>query len=105
MKAVANANCYNIDDHSVTELKSLELATYGLKAVSLDGSLYVVGGASNDFLYHKAMRKYSFSSKEWENCSDMLTSRKNFGIGMIDEQIYAVGGRTVNNIALNSAEW
>lgn len=70
-----------------------QTTSFGHKDVGRDTELYlyVVGGRQRGRTL-KSVERYSFSSKEWQECPQMLENRGSHGAGSAAGLLYAVGG-------------
>ncbi|OCT87937.1 kelch-like ECH-associated protein 1 [Xenopus laevis] len=86
---------YNPVDGEWLSLASLELPRSGLAGCVLGGLFYAVGGRNNAPDCNKdsdALDCYNPMNDQWSPCAAMSVPRNRVGAGVIDGQIYAVGG-------------
>lgn len=76
-------------------------ARSGLKCVSYKGQVYAVGGY-NGLSRLSSCESYNPETLFWSHVSDMLSTRSNFGIEVIDDAIFVTGGfdglSTINKV-------
>ncbi|XP_063983605.1 uncharacterized protein LOC135165826 isoform X1 [Diachasmimorpha longicaudata] len=73
--------------------------------------IYLVGGGDPSEDNHQyqtpvvgTVWSYDIDTRSWYNESGLLTPRKNFGLVVINERMYAIGGQDKNGMALRSVE-
>lgn len=73
----------------------------------LDGTLYAIGGYSNEKQVISSVEKQinENGSWHWINTAPMLEKRMEFGVTVIDEKLFVMGGRDENLQVLSSIEW
>ncbi|XP_029346112.1 ring canal kelch homolog isoform X2 [Acyrthosiphon pisum] len=75
-------------------------------AVVKDNLVFAVGGFID--VYQQLQSVYvldlSFESPCWKSSVEMLVKRNNFGVGVINSYLYAVGGHNINDGPLDNAE-
>jgi N-acetylneuraminic acid mutarotase len=100
---------YSPDERKWTELEGMRLPRGGHGAAVIGDRLYVVGGTVDFALDQteaptKSMEVYDFSTGEWSEAPGMPTARHHFGVAALDGKLYAVGGREIGDLALDSVE-
>lgn len=58
-----------------------------------DKYIYAIGG-SDGYSCRSCVERYDPSTNEWKICSSMIEKRYNFGVGVLNGNIYVVGGIT-----------
>ncbi|KAM8974356.1 kelch-like ECH-associated protein 1 [Pelodytes ibericus] len=86
---------YNPVEGEWLSLAPLEMPRSGLAGCVLGGLLYAVGGRNNAPECNRdsdALDCYNPMNNQWSPCAAMSVPRNRVGAGVIDGQIYAVGG-------------
>ncbi|OCT90403.1 hypothetical protein XELAEV_18019015mg [Xenopus laevis] len=86
---------YNPVDGEWLSLASLEMPRSGLAGCVVGGLFYAVGGRNNAPDCNKdsdALDCYNPMNNQWSPCAALSVPRNRVGAGVIDGQIYAVGG-------------
>jgi N-acetylneuraminic acid mutarotase len=67
---------------------------YCLKAVEIDGKIYVAGGVGNNFALISQTAVYDPQKDIWENKTGMNILRCDHNLEVVNGKIYAIGGQT-----------
>src|SRR4051812_37168725 len=68
-------------------------------------NLYAGGGAKGDPLAQNSVEKYSFTTGQWSRLASRMNERR-YGLGMavVDDKMFAIGGRNENDDFLKTVE-
>jgi hypothetical protein len=85
---------YNPITEVWTQKADMPTARCSLSACVLDGKIYAIGGATEDWrvFSYKHVEVYDPSTDTWTRESDMPTQRWGLGTCVVDGKIYAIGG-------------
>jgi RNA polymerase sigma factor (sigma-70 family) len=78
-----------------TKKNDMPIAKHGLATCTIDNKIYVIGGCIvNAGIYTSltTVEEYNPKNDSWTKKADMPTSRGLFGVGVVNEKIYAIGG-------------
>jgi hypothetical protein len=101
---------YSPGDDGWRSLPPMETPRAGHAAGVIANRLYVVGGTTDSgFLELEqppltSLEIYDFETGQWSRGRDMPTGRHHFSAGVLDGQLYAIGGRTSGDFSLNTVE-
>jgi N-acetylneuraminic acid mutarotase len=96
-----SGECYDPSTRQWSALPDMSVARFGCAAACVNGSLYVVGGASN-----KSAECYDPSARKWQSLPDMSVDRFGCAAVSMEGVLYVVGGKSGSHAdtALASAE-
>lgn len=80
-----------ISDSWTIDLEPMPSKRSGIGAVSVNGSIYVLGGEQNQGTFDNNER-YNPVNNIWTEVEPMPTPRHGLGVASIDDKIYAIGG-------------
>ncbi|CAF1230338.1 unnamed protein product [Rotaria sordida] len=94
-KSINTMECYFLETKTWKRCADLRVPRSGVGVVSLQMRVYVIGGRHNTKNENKDCRdveRYDPFMNKWTSISPMLYARNRLGVGVIDNNIYAVGG-------------
>jgi serine/threonine-protein kinase PknK len=101
---------YSPGEENWVELPAMATPRAGHAAGVIGDRLYVVGGMTDSAFVDKerppltSLEIYDFRTGEWSSGPDMPTGRHHFDAAVLDGQLYAIGGRAVDDWALDAVE-
>ncbi len=88
-------------------LTDMPVALWSPAAAAVDGKIYVIGGGAGDALGESSVfasvHVYDPASDSWDTATDMPTARAILGASVVDNLIYAVGGKSGGESIFSSA--
>jgi kelch-like protein 19 len=93
--SLGNVECYNPCTAQWLKLADLPVPRSGVAVCVAHGLIYVLGGRNNSAdgnMDIAAVDCYDPFTNAWRKCQDMTVARNRVGCGVIDGQVYAVGG-------------
>jgi hypothetical protein len=102
---VGAVEAYDPATNSWSSRAPMPTPRFGLAAATVDGVVYVVGGASSTTMYEVAVEAYDPATNTWDSTlAPMPTGRALLAAVEIDGVIYAIGGlNDSNTLATNEA--
>ena len=95
---LSTVEVYDTKNNSWQRLTDMPTPRLQAGAAVVDGKIYVIGGFSwigipgVDSKILKVVEVYDPQTDTWSRNQDMSTPRRQFGIGVVDGKIYAIGG-------------
>jgi len=93
--SLIRVECYLPEKEIWLKLSDLPTPRSGLAACVIHGLVYVIGGRNNtteSSLDLATCDRYNPISNQWDRCKGMTVARNRVGVGVIDNEMYAVGG-------------
>jgi len=93
--SLITVECYLPSHRSWMKLRNLPMPRSGLACCVIQGLVYVIGGRNNTLessLDLATCERYNPMSNQWDACKSMSVPRNRVGVGVIDNEMYAVGG-------------
>ena len=87
-----------------TKKANMPTARAGLAAVAVNGAIYAIGGAYEDYSYavQEDTYEYNPATNKWTTKADMPTARGRLAAAEVNGMIYAIGGVNVNDKLLQT---
>lgn len=104
--SVTHFDCFNPKTNTWQVLRRMLSARDSHPSVEVKGLIYVCGGTMRNSASSKILSKcevYNPSTQQWTEICRMNEARKNHGLVVVNDQIYALGGHGTKG-ALNSVE-
>jgi N-acetylneuraminic acid mutarotase len=88
-------------------LSNLTYRRMGHRAVLFNSKIFVFGGVGiekNNLTYLQSVESYDFATKIWKKESSMSVPRARFGVALLNDEIYIVGGENSRSHVLSTME-
>ena len=97
LKTLNTVDCYSLDRDTWISYPSLTSHRYALQATILGDQdeepiLLSVGG-HDGWSFLSSVERYDFGAKAWTSVSPMLNARSNFGLALLGNLCFVLGGR------------
>lgn len=93
--ALSSAERYDPNTNKWTTIEPMKSSRRGLGLVSLNGQLYALGGSSgavSSSFYLSSVERFDPLDNKWEIVAELNSRRVCIGAGVINNQLYVVGG-------------